>query len=125
MARTAKKLSVKKIAKLIKPGRYNDGDGLSVQITLSSVRSWLFRYELRGRERWMGLGPLRFVSLDEARKKADAARKLLKMDIDPLDAAQDERDAAEEARKAAAIEKASQITFADAAQKYFAKQRLE
>jgi len=132
MARTAKKLSVKKIAKLTRPGRYSDGDGLSVQITKpdrkgngGGVRSWLFRYELRGRERWMGLGPLRFVSLDEARKKADAARKLLEMGTDPLDAAQVDRDAAEEARKLAAIEKASRITFADAAQQFYAKQRPE
>jgi hypothetical protein len=57
MARTAKKLNVNKIKQLIEPGRYNDGDGLFVTITKSGVRSWLFRYQLRGKERWMGLGP--------------------------------------------------------------------
>jgi integrase len=130
MARTAKKLNVRKIKHCIEPGRYSDGDGLFVQITKSGVRSWLFRYSVRGKERWMGLGPLdgadgATVSLDEARNKAEIARTLLKAGIDPLDQKAAERDAAEKARKLAAIEKATQVTFADAAQQFYAKQRPE
>jgi len=64
MARTAKKLSVKKIAmpERREPGRYSDGDGLNLQVTRSGVRSWLFRYELRGKERWMGLSYFKGVT---------------------------------------------------------------
>src|ERR1700682_5075403 len=125
MARTAKKLSVKKIARNVKRGRYSDGDGLFIQVTKSGVRSWIFRYALKGRERWMGLGALRFVSLEDARKKADTARILLKSGIDPLDAAADQLAASREKRNAEAVEKASQITFADAAMQFYTKQRPE
>lgn len=51
-------------------GRYPDGGGLYLQITPSGGKSWIFRYHTAGRERQMGLGPLEFVSLAEAREKA-------------------------------------------------------
>lgn len=54
-------LTVKGIAKLNQPGRYGDGHGLVLQIARSGVKSWLFRYQRDGRERWMGLGPLHTV----------------------------------------------------------------
>jgi hypothetical protein len=60
----------------------------------------------------MGLGPLHDFSLEVARARASAARQLLKDGIDPLDVRQAERDA--QAAKAA-----KQLSFADAAQKYF------
>jgi integrase len=134
MTRPSNKLSVKKIATKIKegPGRYSDGDGLSLQITKpakkgkgGNVASWLFRYVLRGRERWMGLGALRHVSLAEARSKADAARKLLEQGIDPLDAAEAERAAQKAKRDADAVEAARRVTFADAARKYKATKEKE
>ncbi|MCP3462649.1 Arm DNA-binding domain-containing protein [Bradyrhizobium sp. CCGUVB23] len=41
-------------------------------------------YERNGRERWMGLGPLHTVSLQEARERARKARGQLLDGIDPL-----------------------------------------
>jgi integrase len=124
MARIAKKLNVRKIKTCVKPGhRYGDGDGLFIQVTKTGVRSWIFRYVIKGRERWMGLGALRFVSLEEARKKADAARVLLKSGIDPLQAANDALCALQDKQNADAIERASQITFANASQQYFLQHR--
>ncbi len=38
-------------------------------------RSWLFRYMLNRRQRWMGLGSLEIVTLAEARDKARAGRE--------------------------------------------------
>ena len=60
-------LTKKQIEKLKTiPGRYFDRDGLYLQIPKLSAKnprhsraSWLLRYVLDGRERWMGLGPLR------------------------------------------------------------------
>jgi hypothetical protein len=63
-------LTALKVARLKEPGRYADGLGLYLQITLSGVKSWILRYERAGRERWMGLGPLHTVSLKEARERA-------------------------------------------------------
>ena len=51
------KLNQKKVNELSKPGRYGDGGGLYAQVTTTGP-SWIFRYELSGKEQWMGLGPL-------------------------------------------------------------------
>lgn len=61
-------LTVKGIERLRnQPGRYADGDGLYLQIRTPKNASWLFRYEVADQrpgkrtQRWMGLGPLRYV----------------------------------------------------------------
>ena len=100
------------MANLKKPGRYGDGHGLCLQITPSGVKSWLLRYERNGRERWMGLGPLHTVSLQEARERARRARGQLLDGIDPLDARK-----AEHARRA--LDAAKTMNFEGAAIAYF------
>jgi hypothetical protein len=105
-------LTLKRVAKLRGRGRYLDSNGLYLQVLGPSNRSWLLRYERGGRERWMGLGPLHAFDLDEARRRARAARQQLADGIDPLDARKTER-----AKQAAAAAKT--ITFEQAAQQYF------
>ncbi len=66
-------LNDKKIATLKKPGRYGDGHGLYLQVRPGTEpgalrHSWLLRYELNGKERFHGLGPLHTVSLKDARE---------------------------------------------------------
>jgi hypothetical protein len=60
----------------------------------------------------MGLGPVHTIDLKQARQKAREARLLLLEGIDPLD----HREAQRVALK---IAKAKQLTFAEAAQRYF------
>lgn len=67
------------------PGTYHDGGGLYLQISKSQGASWLFRYMYKGVARGMGLGPLAFVSLKEARIKSQECRILLWKDTDPLE----------------------------------------
>lgn len=105
-------MTKKRIAKAKTAGRYGDGHGLSLQVTASGVKSWLFRYERNGRERWMGLGPLHTVSLAEARERARKARLQLLDGTDPLAARK-------AARAAQALEAAKTLTFAECAQRYF------
>lgn len=104
-------LTVKKIAKLLKPGRYLDAHGLYLQVMSPTNRSWLFRYELDGRERFMGLGPLHTITLAEARERAREARKLLLGGVDPIEARHAARDAL---RK----EETERIIFKDAAEQF-------
>ncbi len=94
-------------------GLYLDSGGLYLQVSASGQRSWIFRFRIGGRKtpRDMGLGSLADVSLAEARAKAAAARKLLSDGIDPIEAKR-------ETQTRAALEKASAITFEDAAQAY-------
>ena len=106
------RLSQTRADKIKSPGRYSDGRGLYLQITKTEHRSWIFRFELNGRERFMGLGPCADFTLEEARERARLARQLLKDGIDPLDAAHDQRaKRAQEAAKA--------ITFKAAADAYY------
>jgi integrase len=108
-------LTEKGIAKLkTKRGRYKAGEvkGLCLQVTEAGVTSWLLRYELAGRERWMGLGPYPLFKLKEARERARAARKLIADGIDPLEAKRQARAAkAPEAAKTVKFEKAAQESY--------------
>lgn len=70
-----------------KPGTLlPDGGGLYLQTSESGAQSWLFRFGLRGRERWMGLGAVADVGLRDARDVAHAARMQLRERIDPIEA---------------------------------------
>lgn len=66
------------------PGCHVDGRGLMLVVKPSGARSWILRYQLRGRRRDLGLGPWPEVTLAEARDKALAARRLVKAGRDPL-----------------------------------------
>ena len=87
--RTWDRLSAAFVRGLKKPGNYYDGGGLMLQATSTRTKdsvskAWLFRFQIDHRERVMGLGSARVVSLAEARAKANDARKLLAAGIDPL-----------------------------------------
>ena len=103
-------LTAKKIEKLKSAGRYRDGlvRGLYLQVGSNGAKSWLLRYELRGRERMLGLGSASTFTLKEARERAFAARRQLADGIDPVDA---------KAAAKAAFAKA--MTFSEAADRYF------
>ena len=69
------------------PGKHQDGTvpGLSLLVWPSGSRSWVLRYQLRGRRREMGLGPYPEVTLAMARDRALAARRTVKAEgRDPL-----------------------------------------
>jgi integrase len=105
-------LTAKKVERLKIPGRYPDGHNLYLQVGDTGGKSWLFRFERDGRERWHGLGAAYTFSLKEARERARAARQLLADGIDPIDHRKAER-----SKLAAA--KARLLTFREAAEAYF------
>ena len=69
--------------KAARDGVHLDGDGLLLQVR-GEQRSWIFRYAVTGKVRWMGLGSARVLGLAEARQKAQDARRLILAGIDPL-----------------------------------------
>jgi integrase len=93
-------------------GRYRAGPNLYKQIAASGAGSWVLRYELRGKKRWMGLGPLAVFSLKEAMARAREAQQQIYSGIDPIDQRRQTR--ATEARKAILT-----VDFATATQAYF------
>ncbi len=80
------KLTARMVASLSEKGRYHDGDNLVLQVGPNGNKSWLFAYMLNGRSRAMGLGSAKLLTLQEARDKAFALRRRLKLEgIDPID----------------------------------------
>ena len=85
MARQVDKLSARGVATATKPGRHSDGGGLYLVVDLSGAKRWLFMYRRDGRQKEMGLGGLGGVSLADARRRRDEARKLLAAGLDPIE----------------------------------------
>jgi hypothetical protein len=133
--RHANRLTVRKIAGL-KPRAwgYVDGGGLALLVSPIGSKSWVFRYERKGKDRAYVLGPLhgkdggattipraerRGLTLDEARGEAAKAIQLLKSGIDPIDA-RDELKNATQAKKVLETAEAAKVkTFEAAAQEYY------
>jgi integrase len=105
-------LTVKKIARLKKKGRYRDGRNLFLQVSESGAMSWLLRYRINHRDRWLGLGSYELFSIEEARDRAHTARKLIADNVDPVEQRRAER-------VAAAAKAGKSITFKEAAEEYF------
>lgn len=103
------KLTVKAIAALTTPGKYGDGGGLHLVVEKTGAKRWLHIYQIAGRRRDMGLGPLAVVSLAEARELRDANLKLIQRGEDPLEVRRAEAEAA--AAKRAAEEAADAVPF--------------
>jgi integrase len=98
-------------------GMLADGGNLFLQVTAGHGdhirRSWVFKYERNGNRHEMGLGPLRDVSLGEAREKASQFRKELLNGVDPLAA---KNELAQQRR----LEAAKAMTFGECVQAYLA-----
>src|SRR3979490_3165864 len=63
-----------------RPGKYPDGDGLYLVVASPTSKNWSYRYWKDGKQRWLGLGSLKDVSLKNARLARDAARLRVKGD---------------------------------------------
>ncbi len=101
-----------------RPGKYPDGDGLYLVIASATSKNWSYRYWKDGKQRWLGLGSLKDVSLKDARLARDAARLRVKGDrsTSGVDIVQEKR-AAREVAKAIEI-KVALPTFEECAEVY-------
>ncbi|SDR31067.1 Integrase [Rhizobiales bacterium GAS113] len=112
--RKGNELTAATVNSLSKPGLYGDGLGLWLQVSRVGERitkSWIFRFMLDGKARYMGLGPVHTFSLKEARERARLARQQAKDGIDPIDARR-------EKRKQQKLEAAKRVTFKEACERY-------
>jgi integrase len=100
------------------PGRKHYGNGLYLQTGESGSASWLLRYQIKGSEHWMGLGPKSKVSMAKARARAREADDHIYKGVDPLQARRKQR--AQEA-----LEASRSITFTEAASQYYTKHQAK
>lgn len=113
------RLTALHVERIREPGLHHDGAGLYLQVTLGKdgvTKSWLYRFVLHSKERRMGLGSFNDVSLAEARERAAAARKQVKVGKDPIE----ERQAL---RTAAVLARARAMTFDQCRDAYIASHR--
>lgn len=73
MAQLIGRLNALTVSRAKTPGMYPDGGGMYLQVSANGARSWVYRFMLHGKARYMGLGPLHTVSLADARRNAQAA----------------------------------------------------
>jgi len=62
-----------------------DSDGLTLNVTASGGKIWLFRYYWTGKQKRMSLGCYPQISLKEARTRRDEARALVAQGINPYE----------------------------------------
>ena len=78
------RLTPLQIRNLKELGRYNDGDGLFLELTGQNKGNWQLRTTVNGRRRDIGLGSMALVSLKEARDAALELRRDIQRGIDPV-----------------------------------------
>ena len=66
-----------------RPKKLSDGGGLHVLIQPTGSKLWRFAYRFAGKQKTLALGVYPVVSLEEARKRREEAKKLLARSIDP------------------------------------------
>ena len=103
------RLTALQIRNLKEPGRYSDGDGLSLLLSASRKGYWVLRATIKGRRRDIGLGTADLVTLKEARGMALELRRDIQRGIDPI---------AEREKEEIKI-----LTFAEAARKVHQEQK--
>jgi integrase len=109
---TAKRIERLVSAKQGQLGHHRDAEvrGLYLQIVRleskdrPAAASWILRFQLHGREHQLGLGSLHDVPLEEARRRARAAREKLSLGVNPL---AEKREAQHKAK----LERARAVTF--------------
>jgi hypothetical protein len=77
------------------PDTHHDPSLATKPNALGATKSWVFRFTLAGRTRDMGLGKYPVVSLDKARELATRCRQQVAEGIDPIEARDQERKAAQ------------------------------
>lgn len=66
-----------------KPRKLSDGGGLHLLVQPNGSKLWRFRYRFAGRENMLSFGAFPTVSLADARRKRDDARRLIADGTDP------------------------------------------
>lgn len=92
MPKVAAKLNDRQVKAIRGDGLHACGEGLYLRVA-GDARGWMYRYQFGGKRRDMGLGSTTEVSLKDARDALDAAKRLLRDGIDPVDARKAERPA--------------------------------
>jgi integrase len=113
MPKRAAGLTARRVETENRRGSFADGGGLYLQVAPTGAKTWIFRYQMGGRRRDMGLGSIATFTLADARERALTARRLVASGVDPIDSRRGER-------ATQAVAAARSMTFAACADAYVA-----
>jgi integrase len=99
--------------KALAPGKHHDEHGLYLEVRNAFSKSWTGRYTIAGKERWIGVGPVKDVPLKRARELHAENRRLVVEGVDP-------RKHRGQLQAAAAVEAAKVVTFEQMAERFIA-----
>jgi integrase len=74
---------IKALKPSIKPLKFSDGGGLHLLVSPQGSKLWRLSFRFDGKQKTLALGSYPITSLGDARKKRDAAKKLLATNMDP------------------------------------------
>ena len=77
-------LTSRQVEKLVEPGTYADGEGLTLRVSPSGNRRWVLRLTVDGQRSNVGLGSFPRVGLAEARRKAEEHRRSARDGVNPV-----------------------------------------
>lgn len=103
-----------------KEGMHSDGSGLYLRVQASGAKSWIFRFQLNGKRREMGLGTLADKSPTDARGEAAQLATIVRSGIDPIE---DRKQKAEKAVADKMEAMAKSATFRQVATEYIASHK--
>jgi integrase len=86
-----KRFTAASVSAIEKPGNYPDGDSLYLRVRPDKSKSWAFRFKLAGKQHWLSLGPVRGLTLADARKAALDLKGSLREGFNPLKVRQDQK----------------------------------
>jgi integrase len=96
-----------------------DGNGLYLCVKPSGTKSWVFRFQLDGKRREMGLGALSVLEPVKARAEASRLKAKVAEGVDPLDERKADREMQSALRKQAQLEtRRAEMTFRKAAEHF-------
>jgi integrase len=77
--------TLKNIRSITTLGMHGDGGGLYLKVTKSGTKSWIYRFQLSGKRREMGLGAADVIGLAKARNLAADCREKVANGKDPIE----------------------------------------
>jgi len=105
-------IKVKSIKPTDKSVKVTDGQGMFLLVKPSGAKYWRFQYRFSGKQKVLALGVYPTISLADARRKRDEARKLISNGIDPS-----------EKKKEDKIEQSGALTFEAVARNWHANNK--
>ncbi len=83
--------TIKSLEKKSKRYTITDGDGLAIEVHPSGVKTWRFRYSMKGKEHKLTIGTFPEISLKDARIKANEQRIKIANGINPTEKLKEEK----------------------------------